>query len=49
MLIYQLISLLKKKNVNYYFVNCFNRHPDKTDHPDAENKFVKITRAYEVC
>lgn len=23
-------------------------HPDKTDHPAAENKFVEITRAYEV-
>ncbi|KAF7992695.1 hypothetical protein HCN44_005039 [Aphidius gifuensis] len=23
-------------------------HPDKTDHPDAENKFVKITKAYEL-
>ena len=23
-------------------------HPDKTDHPSAENKFVEITRAYEV-
>ncbi|XP_015605119.1 dnaJ homolog subfamily C member 16 isoform X2 [Cephus cinctus] len=23
-------------------------HPDKTDHPAAENKFVEITRAYEL-
>lgn len=26
---------------------CF-RHPDKNDHPDAQNRFVEITRAYEV-
>lgn len=26
----------------------FFRHPDKTDHPGAENKFVEITKAYEV-
>lgn len=25
-----------------------SRHPDKTDHPSAENKFVEITKAYEV-
>lgn len=24
------------------------RHPDKTDHPMAEDKFVEITKAYEV-
>ncbi|XP_043250790.1 dnaJ homolog subfamily C member 16 [Colletes gigas] len=23
-------------------------HPDKTDHPGAENKFVEITKAYEI-
>ncbi|XP_043787548.1 dnaJ homolog subfamily C member 16 [Apis laboriosa] len=23
-------------------------HPDKTDHPSAENKFVEITKAYEI-
>ncbi|XP_011300799.1 dnaJ homolog subfamily C member 16 isoform X2 [Fopius arisanus] len=23
-------------------------HPDKTDHPDAEDKFVEITKAYEL-
>ncbi|CAL7950285.1 unnamed protein product [Xylocopa violacea] len=23
-------------------------HPDKTDHPGAENKFVQITKAYEI-
>jgi len=24
------------------------RHPDKTDDPDATNKFTKINEAYEV-
>lgn len=37
-------------NINMFqCANIFLRHPDKTDHPMAEDKFVEITKAYEVC
>lgn len=38
------IMLLLINKMTYRFF----RHPDKTDHPGAENKFVEITKAYEV-
>lgn len=36
---------------NYNFVTkkfLFFRHPDKSNHPEAETKFIEITTAYEV-
>lgn len=29
--------------ITFYF-----RHPDKSNHPEAETKFIEITTAYEV-
>jgi len=30
------------------YIFYFIRHPDKSNHPEAETKFIEITTAYEV-
>lgn len=49
---YQILSVNRRatlQEIRKAYKNLVKEwHPDKTDHPAAENKFVEITRAYEV-
>lgn len=43
-----LVDLLILKEYRYILKFYIFRHPDKTDDPEATEKFTKINEAYEV-
>lgn len=43
------ISPTFKIELFYKGTSYFSRHPDKNKDPEAENNFIDVNKAYDVC